>query len=214
MRVAGGLLPVLFLILIVIGSIYTGQATPTEAGAVGVVGALVISFATGMLSWKSFMESVDGALQTSCMIGFITMAAIFLTVAMAYVGVPRWIALGVANMGLSPYALIALLTLVFVILGCFLDGISIIVLATSLLLPTITQAGFDLIWFGVYLVLVVEMSMITPPIGLNLFVAQGLTRRPISEISIAALPFFCIMVVFVVILVWFPAIATYLPTKL
>jgi tripartite ATP-independent transporter DctM subunit len=209
-----GLIPVVVLIVAVIGSIYRGIATPTEAAAVGVIGALGISAASRTLTWPTFVDSVRGATRTSCMIGFIVAAASFLTVAISYAGIPDWIARGVANSGLSPYQLIAVLTLVFIVLGCFLDGVSIIILATSLLLPTVTHAGFDLIWFGVYLVLVVEMSMVTPPIGLNLFVAQALTKLGIGEIARGALPFFLILVGFVAVLVAFPEIATYLPSRL
>ncbi|MBK8909536.1 MAG: TRAP transporter large permease subunit [Rhodospirillales bacterium] len=208
------LLPVVLLIAAVIGSIYVGVATATEAATLGVVGALLIATLTGGMTWTTFKESLYGATRTSCMIAFILGSAAFLTTVMGYTGIPRALATWINEMGLSPYALLAALTVFFVVLGCFLDGISIVVLTTAIIIPMVQTAGIDLVWFGIYIVLVVEISQITPPVGFNLFVIQSLTGRNILYIGRAALPFFAVMLVAVVILVAFPAIATWLPSRM
>ena len=214
LRALGRLAPILLLILGVIGSIYGGIATATEAAAVGVLGALVLSGLTGSLGWTSFRDSLMGATATSCMIAFILAGAAFLSVAMGFTGIPRNLAAWVGEMGLSPLMLIAALTLFFAVLGCFLDGISIVVLTAAVIMPMVEQAGIDLIWFGIYIVVVVEMSQITPPIGLNLFVLQSLTGRNILYLARAAAPFFFVMVLMVVLLVAFPELATWLPSQM
>lgn len=208
------LLPVVLLIAAVIGSIYVGIATATEAATLGVVGALLIATLTGGMTFEAFKESLYGATRTSCMIAFILGSAAFLTTVMGYTGIPRALATWINEMGLSPYALLAALTVFFVVLGCFLDGISIVVLTTAIIIPMVQTAGIDLVWFGIYIVLVVEISQITPPVGFNLFVIQSLTGRDILFIARAALPFFAVMLVAVVILVAFPAIATWLPSRM
>lgn len=211
LRESAGLLPVLLLILLVIGSIYAGIATPTEAAVVGVVGALALSLFSGSLTRRSFWESVTGAAFTSCMITFILAAAAFLSVAMGFTGLPRDIGVWIAAMELSPYTLILVLTIFYIFLGCFLDGISMIVLTTAVILPTVQSAGIDPLWFGVYVVIVVEMSQITPPVGFNLFVVQGLTGDDILRVARAALPYFLLMIVAVAIITAWPEIVTFLP---
>lgn len=208
------LLPVLLLIVAVLGSIYAGIATPVEAAMVGVLGALVLALATGSMSRKVFVDSLMGATRTTCMITFIFVGAAFLTIAMGFTGVPRSLAEWIGEMNLGRYELIAALTVFFIILGCFLDGISVVLLTTSIILPMVQAAGIDLMWFGIYLVLVVEMSQVTPPVGFNLFVLQGLTGRNILEIARAAIPFFFLLQVAVVLLVIFPEIATFLPQQM
>ena len=205
------LLPIAFLITCVLGSIYAGIATPTEAAALGVFGSLLISAITGNFSIASFRDSVLGAIRSSCMLGLILVGAHFLSLAMGFVGIPRALASWIAGQGLSTIELIAYLTVFFVILGCFLDGISVVVLTTSVVLPMVTQAGIDLIWFGIFLVLVVEMSQITPPVGFNLFVIQALTGKNIFYVAKCALPFFFMIAVAIVIITIFPDIALYLP---
>ncbi len=205
------LAPILGLILFVLGSIYTGLTTPTEAAAFGVIGALFLAFVSGTLSLDSFSASLMGATRTSCMIILILAGAAFLTVAMGFIGIPRMLAEMIAVMELSPFLLLAILTLMFVVLGCFLDGISVVVLTTSVVLPTIIQAGIDPLWFGIYIVLVVEMSQITPPVGFNLFVIQSLTGKNILYIARAALPFFFLLLLAVLLIIVFPSIVTYLP---
>jgi C4-dicarboxylate transporter DctM subunit len=208
------LLPAVGLIGVVIGSIYTGVATPTEAAVIGVAGSLVLAAVTGSLSWKNFADSVMGATKTSCMIAFILAGAAFLTVAMGFTGVPRIIAEWIAAQGFTAAHLIAVLTLLFIVLGCFIDGISMVVLTASVVLPSVKAAGIDLLWFGVFIVLVVEMAQITPPVGFNLFVLQGLTGKNMFYIARATMPFFLLMVL-AVALVWiFPEIVTYLPGKM
>ncbi|MCC5860142.1 MAG: TRAP transporter large permease subunit [Ectothiorhodospiraceae bacterium] len=208
------LLPVIGLIIAVIGSIYTGVATPNEAAALGVVGALLLSLLTGTLSWQNFVDGLMGATRTSCMICFILAGAAFLTTAMGYTGIPRELAGWIAGMDLSVYWLLFALVVFFVVMGCFLDGISVVVLTTSVVLPMVQAAGLDLIWFGIFLVIVVEMSQITPPVGFNLFVIQGLTGRNILQIAWAAFPFFLVLCVAAALIVIFPEIATWLPEQM
>lgn len=208
------LIPVLALVAGVIGSIYVGVATPTEAAALGVAGALLLSAATGSLSWASFRDGLMGATRTACMIVFILAGAAFLTTAMGYTGVPRLLAEWIAALELSPLALLAALAVFFIVLGCFLDGISVVVLTTSVVLPMVQTAGIDLLWFGIFLVVIVEMAQITPPVGFNLFVLQGLAGRNIFQIAWASLPFFLVLLLAVVILVAFPGLATWLPAQM
>lgn len=211
-KASGRLVPVLSLIAGVIGSIYLGIASPTDAAAVGVVLSVVLAWANKSLSWTMLRDSLMGATITSCMIAFILVGAAFLSVSMGFTGIPRHLAAWIAEMQLSPYALLAALTLLFVVLGCFLDGISVVVLTTSIIMPMILEAGIDPLWFGIYLVIVVEMSQITPPVGFNLFVIQGLTGFDILRIAKAALPFFLLLLLAVALITVFPGIATYLPS--
>ncbi|GAA3551566.1 TRAP transporter large permease subunit [Zobellella aerophila] len=205
------LIPMMGLIVGVIGSIYAGLASPTEAAAVGVVLSLVLARFNGALNWSSFMAAAMGTVRTSCMISFILAGASFLTAAMGFTRLPGELASWIGTMDLSPVMLLAALTLFFIILGCFLDGISVVVLTTAIMLPMVEAAGIDLIWFGIYLVIVVEMSQITPPVGFNLFVLQGITGKNILQIARAALPFFFLMLLGVVLISLFPQIVTYLP---
>jgi C4-dicarboxylate transporter, DctM subunit len=211
LRAIGLLAPTVGLIVAVIGSIYAGLASPTEAAVIGVVGALVIAGTTGGLDRAGALESLRGAAITTCMIAFILIGASFLTVAMGYTGIPRSLAAWIGEQGYSHFALLAALLAFFILLGFFLDGISIVVLTTSVILPMVLAAGIDPIWFGIFLVLVVEMSQITPPVGFNLFVLQGITGRGIFEIARYALPFFLILVAATALLALFPQIALWLP---
>ena len=206
------LIPIVILIGGVLGSIYQGIATPTEAAAFGVAGALLLSAVLGSFSIEGFLNSIAGAVRNSCMLGLILVGAHFLTLAMGFIGIPNALAEWIASLGLSPIELIIYLTVFFIILGCFLDGISVIVLTTSVVLPMVTQASIDLIWFGIFLVLVVEMSQITPPVGFNLFVIQSLTGKNIFYVAKAALPFFFMIASAIVLITIFPSIALYLPS--
>jgi tripartite ATP-independent transporter DctM subunit len=208
------LIPVILLILGVIGSIYGGLASATEAAVVGVFLALAMSWWTGTLTWDSFRGSLMGATKTSCMIAFILAGAAYLTAAMGFTGIPRALAEWITSLELSKWQLLTALTVFFVILGCFLDGISMVVLTTSIIIPLVEKAGFDLIWFGIYLVLVVEMAQITPPVGFNLFVLQGMTGRNIFTIGAYALPLFLLMCVAVALITAFPQIALWLPSTM
>ena len=210
-RESGQLIPVVLLIAFVMGSIYLGWATATEAAVFGVVGALALSAWGRTLSWKSFTDSLMGAVRLSCMINLILAGAAFLTQAMAYSGVPAAMAAWVGSQGFSPYMIIFFLTIIYLILGCFIDGISMIVLTVSVVLPIIQGTGFDLVWFGIFIVLVVELAQITPPVGFNLFVLQGLSGKGIFEVARYTLPFFWLMLVAVAIVTVFPAIVTWLP---
>jgi C4-dicarboxylate transporter DctM subunit len=214
LRALGLLMPTMLLIVGVIGSIYAGFASPTEAAVIGVVGALVIASVTGGLDRESFVTSLRGAAITSCMIAFILAGASFLTVAMGFTGIPRILASWIGEQGFSQFALLAVLLVFFIIIGCFLDGISIVVLTTSVILPMVMAAGVDPIWFGIFLVMVVEMSQITPPVGFNLFVIQSITGRDIFEIAWYALPFFLLLVLATAIITVFPEIALWLPSTM
>jgi tripartite ATP-independent transporter DctM subunit len=205
------LIPILLLILGVIGSIYTGIASPTDAAAVGVLLTLILSWYTGSLNRNTFIDALIGATKTSCMIAFILAGAAFLTVAMGFTGIPNMLAEWIASLHLSTYALLAALTVFFIVMGCFLDGISVVVLTTSVIMPMIDKAGIDPLWFGIFLVFVVEMAQITPPVGFNLFVIQGLTGLDILKVAVAAIPFFLLLLVGLVIIVAFPHIVTFLP---
>ncbi len=213
-RAAMLLLPTVFLVIAVIGSIYAGLASPTEAAVVGVAGALAISGLSGGLGWQTFRDTLGGAAMTTAMIAFILAGASFLTVAMGYTGIPRALAAWIGEQGYSQFALLAALLVFFIVLGFFLDGISIVVLTTSVILPMVLAAGIDPIWFGVYLVLVVEMSQITPPVGFNLFVLQSITGRGIFQIAGYALPFFLILVAATALISLFPEIALWLPSTM
>ena len=208
------LIPTVLLIAAVIGSIYSGIATPTEAAVLGVVGSLILSFASGSLDWDTFNGAVMGAMRTSCMIAFILTGAAFLTTAMGFTGIPKSMAAWITGQALSPVMLIAVLTLLFILLGCFLDGISMVVLTAAVILPTVQAAHIDLLWFGIFIVLVVEMAQITPPVGFNLYVLQGMTGKDIFSIGKHALPFFLLMVIAVALIWIFPEIVTYLPRRM
>jgi len=205
------LLPILALVIIVIGSMYFGWATATEAAAVGVVGALTLAFSQGSLTWKTFSNSLMGATRTSAMIALILMGAAFLSLSMGFTGLPRALANYIDGLNLSPIVLIASLTIFYIILGMFLDGISSVVLTMAIVEPMIRQAGIDVIWFGIFVVVVVEMAQVTPPIGFNLFVLQGMTKHEISYIAKTAIPMVALMVLMVIILVIWPELATWLP---
>jgi C4-dicarboxylate transporter DctM subunit len=208
------LLPVVSLIAIVLGSIYTGYATPSETAAVGVAATLILTALTGQLTWRVFAQSIMGAVTISAMVCSILVAAAFLSTAMGYLHVPQDLAAGIGALELSPYGLIVILALFYIILGLFLDGISITVMSLPITLPLIVQAGFDPLWFGVFLVIMVEIGQITPPVGFNLFVLQGLTGHSIGRIARASLPFFFLMLLGVAIVTLLPGIALWLPEVL
>ena len=210
------LAPVICLVLSVIGSMYLGLATPTEAAAIGVSGALVLAAAQGSLNRTTFTESLMGAVRTSAMVAFILMGAAFLALSMGFTGLPRALAEWISSLDLSVFTLIAALTVFYIIIGCFLDGISAVVLTMAVVepmvnIPAFREVGFTMIWFGIFVTVVVEMAQITPPIGFNLFVLQGMTRHEMSYIAKTALPMFLIMVLMVVVLVLWPDLATWLP---
>ena len=205
------LIPVVLLIAAVLGSIYTGVATATEAAAIGVVGALTLSALQGTLNWPTFRESLLGATRLYCMIALILVGAQFLTLAMGYVGLPTALAQWIDSLGLGKAGLLIALALFYIVLGMFLDGISMVVLTIGVVLPTVQQANIDLIWFGIFIVLVVEMAQITPPVGFNLFVLQGMTKRELPWLARTALPMFFIMILALTLLYLFPELATWLP---
>ena len=211
---SSSLIPVILLIGAVLGSIYTGFATATEAAAVGVVGALILSSLQGSMSWSVFKEALMGATRLYCMIALILAGAAFLTLSMGYIGLPRHLAEWIGGLGLSPFALIMALMVFFIILGCFLDGISMVVLTMGVLMPTVQKAGIDPIGFGIFIVFVVEMAQITPPVGFNLFVLQGMTGKQLPYIARVSMPMFFLMVGAVVLIYFVPGIVTWLPTQM
>jgi C4-dicarboxylate transporter, DctM subunit len=214
LRESSSLIPVVLLIIAVLGSIYTGIATATEAAGVGVVGSFVLAATQGSLNWQNFKDSLMGATRLYCMIALILAGASFLTLAMGYIGLPRHLAEWIGSLGLSQFSLLMALMVFYIILGCFLDGISMVVLTMGVILPTIVKAGIDPLWFGIFIVVVVEMAQITPPVGFNLFVLQGMTGRQLTYIARVTLPMFFLMVVAVVLLYAFPGIITWLPQQM
>jgi tripartite ATP-independent transporter DctM subunit len=208
------LIPVVLLIGAVMGSIYTGVATATEAAAIGVLGSLVLAAVEGSLSWRKFTQGLGAACRVYCMIGLILAGAAFLTLAMGFVGLPRHLAELITAQQLSPFALVLALTVLYLLLGCFLDGISMVVLTIGVLLPTVQAAGFDLIWFGVFTVLLVEMAQITPPVGLNLFVLQGLTRHELTYVARTAAPMFALMLLAALLSYFFQDLILWLPNRM
>ncbi|MFT5643277.1 MAG: C4-dicarboxylate transporter DctM subunit [Janthinobacterium sp.] len=208
------LIPVMSLIAMVLGSIYSGIATATEAAALGVAGSLILSKIEGTLNWASFKDGLLAGTRLYCMIGFILAGASFLTLSMGFIGLPRHLAEFVGSLNLSPAMLLLALVVFFIVLGCFLDGISIVVLTMAVLLPTVEKAGIDLLWFGIFIVLVVEMAQITPPVGFNLFVLQGLTKREITYLAWVSMPLFALIAFAIVLIYLFPGIITALPAMM
>ena len=211
MRESQKLIPCLLLIATVFLSLVLGYATATECAAWGVIGALVLAWWSGTLTWQSFYESVMSTTRLTCMIMLILAGAAFCTAAMAYTGIPKALAEWVDGQNLNRHMLVLALTLMYIILGCLIDGISMIVLTAVIVLPMVEKAGFDLVWFGVYLVIHVEMAQITPPVGFNLFVLQNMSGRDTFSVARAAFPFFLLLNVAVVIITIFPEIVTAIP---
>ena len=210
-RQSGNLIPVTVLIVFIVWVLVAGWATATECAAYGVVGSLGLALWSRTLTWRNFWEGLMGTTRTSCMIMFILAGAAFLTKTMAFTGIPRALAEWVEAMQLSPYALILALTVVYLVLGTALDGISMIVLTSAVVLPMIQKAGFDLVWFGIFIVLLVEIAEVTPPVGFNLFVLQNMTGKDSNTIARAAIPFFFCLVVCIALITLFPVIVTWLP---
>ena len=211
MRRSGSLIPCALLILFIVWVLVAGWATATECAAFGVLGSLAIALAGRSLTWRNFWDGLMSATRVSCMIMFILAGAAFLAKTMAFTGIPRELAEAVAALHLSPYALISVLVVVYLVLGTALDGISMIVLTSAVVLPMIQKAGFDLVWFGIFIVLLVEIAEVTPPVGFNLFVLQNMTGKDSNVIARAALPFFGCLVVCIAIITVFPQLVTWLP---
>ena len=213
-RALKDLVPILGLIGVIIGSMYSGIASPTEAATVGVAGALVLAALQKAITRETISLAFLGAIKTCSMIGLIIAGALFLSKTMAFLGLPQAVAGAIGGLNLSPFGLILLLTVFYIVLGCVIDGLSAIVMTLALVLPLVSAAGFDQVWFGIFLVIVVEMSQITPPVGFNLFVVQGLTGAPIGRIARASLPFFLIMVAMVIVIALVPDLVTFLPRSM
>ena len=205
------LIPCMLLIVFIVWVMIIGWATATEAAAYGVLGSLGIAWWSGGLNRQTFWQSLMGATRLSCMIMFILAGASFLSSCMAFTGIPKALAEWVAMINPNPYGLIAILALIYIVLGTALDGVSMIVLTTSIVIPMVVKAGFDLVWFGIFIVLLVEIAELTPPLGFNLFVLQTMSGRDSNYVAYASIPFFCLMVLCIVLITIFPAIATWLP---
>jgi tripartite ATP-independent transporter DctM subunit len=210
-RASGNLIPVTLLIVFIVWVLVAGVASATECAAYGVLGSLAIAWWSGSLTRSNFKESLLSSTRVSCMIMFILAGASYLSLTMGFTGVPRALAEWVASLGLSPIALIAALTVFYIVLGTALDGISMIVLTSAVVLPMIQKAGFDLVWFGIFIVLLVEIAEVTPPVGFNLFVLQNMTGKDSNEIAKAAIPFFAMLVIAIALITVFPQIVTWLP---
>jgi C4-dicarboxylate transporter, DctM subunit len=206
--------PVVILVLFVLGSIYMGWSTPTEAGAIGVLGAFFFAALTRSLTWDVFKVSLLGTVKTSCMIMTIVMGASYLSNVIGYLGITRALTDYVTTLGLSSYALIVILSVLYLILGCLVDGFSMIVMTAPVVLPLIEAAKFDPVWFGIYLVLMIELAQVTPPVGFNLFVISGLNNDDLPTIAKAAFPFFLLMLLATALITAFPEIVLYLPNKM
>jgi tripartite ATP-independent transporter DctM subunit len=214
MRRSGSLIPCGLLIVFIVWVLVSGIATATECAAYGVVGSLLIAAASRQLTWHNFWQGLTGATRVSCMIMFILAGAAFLTKTMAFTGIPRELAELVERLQLSPYGLIFVLVIVYLVLGAALDGISMIVLTSAVVLPMIQQAGFDLIWFGIFIIMLIEIAEITPPVGFNLFVLQNMTGIDSNRIAKVTLPFFACMILAIALITVFPSIVTVLPDLL
>ena len=211
---SGNLIPVVFLILSIMVTMYQGWVTATEAATIGVFASILLAAINRTLSFKNLYESLLSAVKTTCMIMLIIQGAAVLTLAMGYMGLPRELAAFIADMNMSPFVLLIVITLFYIILGCFLDGVSIIVLTMSIMQPIVTAAGIDLILFGIYLVIVVEVAQITPPIGFNLFLLKGLTGKGLGYIAKSTAPMVLVMLLMIILLMAFPELATYLPSQM
>jgi tripartite ATP-independent transporter DctM subunit len=210
-KASGNLIPVTLLIVFIVWVLVTGIASATECAAYGVLGSLAIAWWSGSLTVRNFFESLMSATRVSCMIMIILAGASYLSLAMGFTGIPRALAEWVAAMNLSPYMLIGVLAILYIVLGTALDGISMIVLTSAVVLPMIQKAGFDLVWFGIFIVLMVEIAEVTPPVGFNLFVLQNMTGHDSNYIAKASLPFFAMLVVTIAIITIFPQTVTWLP---
>ncbi|WP_300671980.1 TRAP transporter large permease subunit [Desulfoluna sp.] len=208
------LFPVLLLIVVVLGGIYMGITTPTEAAAIGVVGALALAVWFKNLTVENFREAVLSAVQTTSMISFIIVGAAFLSQVVGFVGIARALSLYISGLGLSPYVLIFVIAIMYLFLGMILDGISIVVMTLPIVLPIVVAAGFHPLWFGIFLVFMVELSQITPPVGFSIFVIEGISGEKVGDILKATFPFFIIMILMVIAITAFPDIVFYLPNQM
>jgi len=208
------LIPCVVLIVFIVWVMVIGWATATESAAYGVLGSLAIAWWSGGLTRETFWQSLMGATRLSCMIMFILAGAAFLSSCMAFTGIPKALAEWVASMQPNRYMLIAVLAGIYILLGTALDGVSMIVLTTSIVIPMVEKAGFDLVWFGIFIVLLVEIAEVTPPLGFNLFVLQTMSGRDSNYVAYASIPFFFMMILCIALITVFPEIATWLPDVL
>lgn len=214
LRGAVDVFPILFLMLLVLGGIYFGIATPTEAAALGAVGALLMAVVYRRLTWEVLKQSLFDAVKTNCMLLFIVVGAQIMSLAMVTAGIPRAMVAVISGIQVSPTAIFAFICILYLILGCFLDAISLMLLTLPVVYPVMTTLGYDPVWFGVVLVLLLEIGLITPPVGMNLFVIQGMARQPLSLVSRGAFPFVILMCIMIVILTIWPGLALWLPAKM
>lgn len=207
-----GVLPLFILILIVLGSLYSGKITPTESAGLGVFITIIIGFVFGNLSFKKIFEAAKNSIKTTSMLIFIMIGAQIFSFAVVTLGINREITSWLTSMELSPLLLLMIVCLIYIVLGFFMDGPAMMFLTLPLLFPVIEHAGFDPIWFGIVLVILVELGQITPPMGLNIFVIKSIdSTSKINEIVRGVLPYCIIMLLAVVLLTIFPQIALWLP---
>lgn len=214
MRSLPKIFPVLVLISFVLGSIYAGWATPTEAAAIGVLGAAILGLITRCLTFKTFVDCLVGSVKTNCMVMLILIGASFFSVVLGFLGLPKWISATIVSYGVGKYAVILLITCVYLILGCLIDGYSMIVMTVPMFLPLVQAYGMDPLWYGIFVVILVQIANITPPIGFNLFLVTGLAEKNIGFISKAVMPFIAIMVFFTILLTVFPQIVLFMPSMM
>ena len=205
------ILPVIILIAFVLGSIYAGWATPTEAAAIGVLGSAVLGIVTGGITFKVFTQCLVGTVKTNCMVMLILIGASFFSVALGFLGLPKWLSATLVAHGATKFEVILLITCVYLFLGCLIDGYSMIVMTVPMFLPLMQEYGMDPLWYGIFVILLVQVANITPPVGFNLFLVTGLANRSIGFISRAVLPFIAVIIGFIGLITLFPEIVLFLP---
>jgi len=208
-----GIIPAAILFILTIGGLFAGWFSPTQAGSIGAAGALIIGLVGKEVTWKGFLEACKDALQTGCMVLFIITGATLFGHFMAVTTIPMALADWVGNLPIPPWAIIMVVILIYLVGGCFMDSMALIVVTIPIFFPVVTKLGFDTIWFGVMIVLVAEMGVITPPVGVNVFVINAIAQDvPLQTIFRGILPFLIAVIVVAMLIVFFPQIATFLPS--
>jgi tripartite ATP-independent transporter DctM subunit len=212
MSAFGGCVEILALLLMVLGGLMIGWFTPTEAGAVGACGAIVLSLLRRQLSWQSFKESIIDTVRNTGMIFIILTGALVFNAFFAITTIPMELAGWVTTLPIPPFVIMLIIFLMYALLGTFLDEVAMILLTLPVFFPVVTRLGFDPIWFGVITVLVVELGMISPPVGMTMFIVKGIAKDiPIETIFRGVVPFTTVVVLLMLLLLAFPDIALFLP---
>jgi tripartite ATP-independent transporter DctM subunit len=209
----GQLMPIVVLFGVVIGSIYAGWATPTESAAIGVAMAVVIAAFGDGLTFKSVCEALEGTIRISAMIMLVIVGAYFLNFAMTSAGLGRQLTELIEGSGLSPFGTLLLVIALYIVLGFFIETLSLMVATIPIVVPIMAGLGYDKVWFGILMIVLVEMALITPPVGLNLFVVQGARKSgSINDVIMGVIPYVLVMALMVVALIALPGLALWLPT--